>query len=283
MEKGHAMSTEATDWPAHWVAPEVGENPFQRHPLRRYDFAWNRLATLTGPHLDVGFETGEFICGFARSTSRPCVAVDPAPQWVQRLPGICPEVEVRQIGIRGPLPFADARFESASLLDVLEHVPAEADLLAELYRVLRPGGRLVLTVPADHAFSILDPDNLKFRAPRLHRLLWSRRFGADLYHRRFIDTSDEMVGDFSLGKREHTNYEQAALAELLGQAGFRLLELSSANLFWRWLQVAGLGAPRRWQPAFDRIILRDGLRFTGSPGSGFWRRANLFVVAERPT
>ena len=45
------------------------------------------------------------------------------------------------------LPFADAAFDAAMSLDVLEHVPDFRAALREFARVLRPGGRLVLTVP----------------------------------------------------------------------------------------------------------------------------------------
>jgi SAM-dependent methyltransferase len=45
------------------------------------------------------------------------------------------------------LPFAD-RFDLVGMFDVLEHLPDDARALACLGRILRPGGRLVLTVPA---------------------------------------------------------------------------------------------------------------------------------------
>jgi SAM-dependent methyltransferase len=45
------------------------------------------------------------------------------------------------------LPFADAGFDAAMSLDVLEHVPDFRAALREFARELRPGGRLVLTVP----------------------------------------------------------------------------------------------------------------------------------------
>lgn len=47
----------------------------------------------------------------------------------------------------GALPFADASFDGALCSQVLEHVFTADAFLREIHRVLRPGGRLVLTVP----------------------------------------------------------------------------------------------------------------------------------------
>jgi SAM-dependent methyltransferase len=46
-----------------------------------------------------------------------------------------------------PLPFEGASFDTAILSDVLEHVREPAGLLAEVGRILAPGGRLLLNVP----------------------------------------------------------------------------------------------------------------------------------------
>lgn len=45
------------------------------------------------------------------------------------------------------LPFADGSFDAVLCNQVLEHVPAPATLFAEVTRVLRPGGVLLLTTP----------------------------------------------------------------------------------------------------------------------------------------
>lgn len=46
------------------------------------------------------------------------------------------------------LPFADGSFDRIIASEVLEHVPEDLDVMAELFRVLAPGGRLAVTVPA---------------------------------------------------------------------------------------------------------------------------------------
>ena len=46
------------------------------------------------------------------------------------------------------LPFSDDAFDLAALLDTIEHIPDELGVLRECLRVLKPGGRLIVTVPA---------------------------------------------------------------------------------------------------------------------------------------
>lgn len=46
------------------------------------------------------------------------------------------------------LPFGDAAFDRVIASEVLEHVPDDQAACAELARVLKPGGRLAVTVPA---------------------------------------------------------------------------------------------------------------------------------------
>lgn len=45
------------------------------------------------------------------------------------------------------LPFADDRFEHVLCTEVIEHVANPQQAVGELLRILRPGGRLVLTTP----------------------------------------------------------------------------------------------------------------------------------------
>ncbi len=46
------------------------------------------------------------------------------------------------------IPFAESQFDLVAALDVIEHVDAPEESVAALVRRLRPGGRVLLTVPA---------------------------------------------------------------------------------------------------------------------------------------
>jgi len=46
------------------------------------------------------------------------------------------------------MPFADASFDLVAALDTIEHCEDDRPVLAECYRVLKPGGLLAVTVPA---------------------------------------------------------------------------------------------------------------------------------------
>lgn len=64
------------------------------------------------------------------------------------------------------LPFAEAEFDAVLCVEMLEHVPAgqREAVLSELFRVARPGGRVVITFPADAAAARLDRElNERYR------------------------------------------------------------------------------------------------------------------------
>src|SRR5438128_302523 len=46
------------------------------------------------------------------------------------------------------LPFASNAFDLLIAMDMLEHLPDDKAALCEFYRVLKPGGRIIATVPA---------------------------------------------------------------------------------------------------------------------------------------
>ncbi|MEM0449179.1 MAG: class I SAM-dependent methyltransferase [Methanomassiliicoccales archaeon] len=65
------------------------------------------------------------------------------------------------------MPFSDSAFDMVVMLDVLEHVPCEEMTVKEIDRVLRPGGRLIVSVPNKGTFAHIDAQNsLIFAAGR---------------------------------------------------------------------------------------------------------------------
>lgn len=104
------------------------------------------------------------------------------------------------------LPFPDGSFDCVTCIEVLEHVPEarRRAALAEMRRVLRLGGRLVLRVPHAGAFAWLDPDNFRFRFPGLYRRLVGR------------GRKDVAYGDRADGVVWHHHFTKAELLDLAG-------------------------------------------------------------------
>jgi SAM-dependent methyltransferase len=247
--------------------PDSG--PFRRHPTARYRWAFEQLHGRAGRHLELGTGDGEFLRALS-GTPLHVTACDVHEGYLRDLRRRLPAAALVRTGDR--LPFRDGAFDSVTMLDVLEHTADEGKALAEVARVLRPGGLLLLTVPAQHVFSVLDPDNAKFRLPRLHRKVYTARFGAAAYERRFLDPADGLRGDMAWSRTEHTNYRAADLLALLERHGLVARLRDGANLFWRFFQVPALLAPARARRVFDAPLHIDGRLFA---------TANLFLAAER--
>lgn len=102
------------------------------------------LRTVMEPHvgparrlLDVGSADGPSV-GWLTAPEK--VSLDLDPRGLRPPRGVCASLLA--------LPFADATFDVVGAFDVLEHCEPESLALAELRRVLVPGGRLLLSVPA---------------------------------------------------------------------------------------------------------------------------------------
>jgi ubiquinone/menaquinone biosynthesis C-methylase UbiE len=74
------------------------------------------------------------------------------------------------------LPFPDATFDGVTALDVLEHIPDDAAALAEVRRVLKPGGALIATVPC-HPILFSDHDRALQHVRRYTRAQFLARVG----------------------------------------------------------------------------------------------------------
>lgn len=61
--------------------------------------------------------------------------------------GLGSRASFRQVDGSGVLPFDDATFDALTCIDAINHLPDRPRVLAEWYRVMKPGGRLLFTDP----------------------------------------------------------------------------------------------------------------------------------------
>ena len=157
------------------TTPEGGRNPtFQRHVA-----AYARVAEIlprVGRVLDVGAGTGH---SAALLAPRESVAVDIDP--------VALEGQHRQTVVADmrALPFPDASFTSVVAVQSIEHVPDPERALAEIARVVEPGGVAAIVTPNRLTFArpdeVIDPYHyIEFDAAQLRDLCAPRFDGVEL-------------------------------------------------------------------------------------------------------
>lgn len=130
--------------------------------------AWRAdlLAGLSGEVLEIGAGTGNNLAHYPEAVTR-LVVTEPDAGMLERLrPRLdrvrdSTTVDVHEAGIEA-LPFEDASFDAVVVTLVLCSVPDQAAALAEIRRVLRPGGSFAFL---EHVAAVDRPD----------RLVWQRR------------------------------------------------------------------------------------------------------------
>jgi SAM-dependent methyltransferase len=113
------------------------------------------------------------------------------------------------------MPFADASFDLVTCLDVLEHTPDDRRTLSELRRVTRPGGTLVVTVPAYQALwsahDVVNGHYRRYRVPDLRAVAQE----AGWYHLRDSYFNSVLLAPAALvrltRRRPHADCERSEL------------------------------------------------------------------------
>jgi SAM-dependent methyltransferase len=98
--------------------------------------------------LDLGCGAGRFLAAL-RDAGADAVGVELAEAALERARRNVPGADVRIVAHDGTLPLGHREIDVVWCSEVLEHVPDTVGFLTEARRILRPGGRLLLTVP-DH-------------------------------------------------------------------------------------------------------------------------------------
>ena len=198
--------------------------------------------------LDVGCGDGLFFDALARFGEvdglEPDASLIGRSRWRDRI----------RIGTLGPGFCPERPYDLVLMLDVLEHIDDDRDALASAFKALRPGGRLLMTVPA-----------LPW--------LWSRHDEANAHFRR---------------------YRRGGLRDVLSEAGFAVESVRyyfawtvAPMILRRWLAPAGRGTAdydvtippgpiNRALAAYSRVEHAVGRRVPWPLGS------SLLAIAGRP-
>jgi SAM-dependent methyltransferase len=135
------------------IIPDRAEcQPTLRTHMARYRFA--------GPYvqgavvLDAGCGCGYGSHHLATAGAEQVVGVDVSPEAIEYARS---HYDVRNLDFRvadvTALAFSDEAFDVVVCLEVFEHVADQQRLLAEVHRVLKPGGRFVVSTPNGQLFS----------------------------------------------------------------------------------------------------------------------------------
>lgn len=195
------------------------------------------------------------------------------------------------------MPYGDAAFDAILSLGVVEHlIDGPEGALAEMHRVLRPGGTMILTVP---------DANASFRLERAKDHIFHRLYGWDTVRRLLgkppttysRDTERQRLD--AIGRRRRSGipvkfsfapdqgrrfyeyrFTAAHIAGLIGAAGFETVAVERLyhadrlyQIFGRMAGTAGMNRPVSLNP-LGRLLL------SSLPPS--WTDHMILVVARRP-
>ncbi|MBN1994659.1 MAG: methyltransferase domain-containing protein [Anaerolineae bacterium] len=138
--------------------------------------------------LDVGCGAGNMIHHLSKYGRVKGLEIDARPVKVARQER---GYDVDLFDVTQPMPFDDNSFDAVTALDVIEHNEDDMAILADSYRILKPGGHMIITVPA-------------------FMFLWSHNDDINAHVRRY--TSDE-------------------LKQKLAQTGFEVSRVTYNNFF----------------------------------------------------
>jgi ubiquinone/menaquinone biosynthesis C-methylase UbiE len=201
--------------------------------------------------LDLGSGMGGSSVALALAGAHP-VAFEYNPEYcdIVRLRAARYELFLPVINGAGEhLPFADQTFDLAICWDVVEHVQDPEMLLAELSRVVRPGGRVLITVINRYAYK--DPH---YHLPFLN---WIPRPIAEA----IIEQRGRSKGDSAFSDRQKLSemhyYTMAGFRKVAKRYGFRVGDIREDKV------RHGEGSAKGWKGKGRDILRKLGLAPAG--------------------
>lgn len=209
------------------IVPAGGDTATPLNLRKRLRFLMRHGAVAGTRLLDCGCGAGQYVVAL-RQAGLKAFGVEFQAEKVARAraSGIPSDWILR--GDLERLPYADHSFDAAFLNEVLEHVPDDRRALAEVWRVLRPGGALI----------VLSPNRL---FPFETHGVSLRRSGRALPHY----TPLVPYVPLSLGRKVFhywaRNYWPGELGDLVRSAGF---ELATTGFLWQTFENISGKQPR---------------------------------------
>jgi SAM-dependent methyltransferase len=199
-----------------------------------------RLGLIRGAWLDCGCADGQYTLGLIRHGASSAIGTDINEDAVRNARRLCAEEPHLSFAVAAAeaMPFAGARFDGILLNEVLEHVNDERRMLAEMHRLLRAGGHLVVFSPNRwfpfEGHGLVGPVRMPFPVPLVPWL------------------PSALTGRWMQAR----NYWPHQLRRLVAAAGFRVVYLGFAwPLFgqYRWLPDSLIRVYGRVLPLLEQL------------------------------
>lgn len=235
-----------------FLAEQLASIPAFRALLRGVEARMIASLDLPRPILDLGCGDGTF--AESAFTEPLDAGIDPSPVALAEAKRRGMHCDLR-LGEGGTLPFDEATFATVLSNSVVEHIPEIEPTLAEVHRVLKPGGLFVFTTPSEHFAEFL--------------------FFADLFRSIGLKGfSDRYENYFNKISWHYRTDSQEVWSERLERFGFRVIEsypyfsrsashifdlahyYSAPTLFYRRLFRRWIIAPWRWNFVLIDPLLR---------------------------
>lgn len=194
---------------------------FPEYDLKgRYKLAFNWIPQGINTFLDAGCAWG-YGTRFFRQKSDRVYGLDPTKVFVEVAKHRYSDIVFVESELE-KTPFESDFFDAIVSCDTLEHVRDEISCLNEMFRILKPGGVLVITTPHKGLFGFMDPGNsiqwieyfLKKNFSYIYRLAYRIRKGE-------YPEKIEYVKPIYDHDTTHRHYSLADIREMLNKSNFQ--------------------------------------------------------------